>query len=103
MGPYSSVGAHIQTGKRSMAPDHFQTTPDPKKAINDTSVDPKQQYISRLSKTRMYKTLVLPQTLAPVPSPSVHALRCTWVSGACTCSRQGSVVSYSLWSTPSDA
>ena len=23
---------------------------------NDTSVDPKQQYISRLSKTRMYKT-----------------------------------------------
>ena len=28
----------------------------PKNPKNDTSVDPKQQYISRLSKTCMYKT-----------------------------------------------
>ena len=31
MGPYGSVGAHIKTGKRSMAQDHFKTPPDPKK------------------------------------------------------------------------
>ena len=30
MGPYGSVGAHIKTGKRSMAYDHFWTPPDPK-------------------------------------------------------------------------
>ena len=33
MGPYGSVGAHIKTGERSMAYDHFQTPPDPKRAI----------------------------------------------------------------------
>ena len=32
MGPYGSVGAHIKTGKRSMAYDHFWTPPDPKMA-----------------------------------------------------------------------
>ena len=38
-----------------------------------------------------------PQTLAPVVGPIVHvALRCTWVGGACTCSKQYSVVWYSL-------
>ena len=35
MGPYGSVGAHIKTGKRSMAPDHFQTPPDPKKGYKN--------------------------------------------------------------------
>ena len=35
MGPYGSVGAHIKTGKRSMAPDHFQTSPDPKKGYKN--------------------------------------------------------------------
>ena len=33
MGPYGSVGAHIKTGKRSMAHDHFQTPPDPQRVI----------------------------------------------------------------------
>ena len=32
MGPYGSVGAHIKTGKRSMAHDHLWTPPDPKMA-----------------------------------------------------------------------
>ena len=31
MGPYGSVGAHIKTGKRYVALDHFKTPPDPKK------------------------------------------------------------------------
>ena len=31
MGPYGSVRAHIKTGKRYMAQDHFKTPPDPKK------------------------------------------------------------------------
>ena len=31
IGPYGSVGAHIKTGKRYMAQDHFQTPPDLKK------------------------------------------------------------------------
>ena len=31
MGPYGLVGAHIKTGKRYMAQDHFKTPPDPKK------------------------------------------------------------------------
>ena len=35
MGPYGSVGAHIKTGKRSMAPDQFQTPPDPKKGYTN--------------------------------------------------------------------
>ena len=35
MGPYGSVGAHIKTGKRSMAPDQFQTPPDPKKGYKN--------------------------------------------------------------------
>ena len=54
MGPYGSVGAHIKTGRSPMAQDHFQTPPDPKKGYknqeNDTSVDPKQQYILKLRK-----------------------------------------------------
>ena len=41
MGPYGSVGAHIKTGKRSMAPDHFQTPPDPKKGYTNQK-KPKQ-------------------------------------------------------------
>ena len=42
---------------------------------NDTSVDPKQQYISRLSKTRMYKTVwqTKEETSARLHSPkSTH-------------------------------
>ena len=35
MGPYGSVGADIKTGKRSMAPDHFQTPPDPQKGYTN--------------------------------------------------------------------
>ena len=31
MGPYGSVGAHIKTGERYMAQEHFQTPPDSKK------------------------------------------------------------------------
>ena len=31
MGPYGSVGAHIETGRSPMAQDHFKTPPDPKK------------------------------------------------------------------------
>ena len=31
MGPYGSVGAHIKTGKRYMAQEHFKTPADPKK------------------------------------------------------------------------
>ena len=31
MCPHGSVGAHIKTGKRYMAEDHFKTPPDPKK------------------------------------------------------------------------
>ena len=31
MGPYGSVGAHIKTGTRYMAQEHFKTPPDPKK------------------------------------------------------------------------
>ena len=31
MGPYCSVGAHIKTGKRYMAQDHFKTPPGPQK------------------------------------------------------------------------
>ena len=39
------------------------------------------------------------QILASVLGPRVHnALRYTWISGACTCSKQCSVVRYSLWS-----
>ena len=32
MGLCGSVGAHIKTGKRYMAQDHFKTPPDPKMA-----------------------------------------------------------------------
>ena len=45
MGPYGSVGAHIKTGKRSMAPDHFQTPPDPQKGYKNQNIqkkDPKK-------------------------------------------------------------
>ena len=31
MGPYGSVGAHIKTGKRYMAQEHFETPPGPKR------------------------------------------------------------------------
>ena len=35
MGPYGSVGAHIETGRSPMAQDHFQTPPDPKKVYKN--------------------------------------------------------------------
>ena len=31
MGPCGSVGAHIKTGERYMAQDHFKTPPEPQK------------------------------------------------------------------------
>ena len=43
MGPYGSVGSHIKTGKRSMAPDHFETPPDPKKGYKNQQKSPKNQ------------------------------------------------------------
>ena len=35
MGPYGSVWADIKTGKSPMAPDHFQTPPDPKRGYKN--------------------------------------------------------------------
>ncbi len=35
MGPYGSIGAHIRTGERYMAHNHFQTPPDPKKVYKN--------------------------------------------------------------------
>ena len=43
MGPYGSVGAHIKTGKRSMAPDHFQIPPDPKKGYKNQKIPNKSK------------------------------------------------------------
>ena len=48
MGPYGSVGAHIKTGKRSMAPDHFQTPPDPKKGYKNQKQSQKDQKIQKM-------------------------------------------------------
>ena len=47
MGPYGSVGAHIKTGKRSMAPDHFQTPPDPQKGYTNPKMIPKDVKAAR--------------------------------------------------------
>ena len=35
MGPYGLVGAHIKTGRSPMAPDHFQTPPDPQRGYKN--------------------------------------------------------------------
>ena len=43
MGPYGSVGAHIKTGKRYMAQDHFKTPPDPKKGNGMTKKQQKKK------------------------------------------------------------
>ena len=48
MGPYGSVGAHIKTGKRYMAQDHFQTPPDPKKGHGMTKNLQKNKKYSRV-------------------------------------------------------
>ena len=40
MGPYGSVGAHIKTGRSPMAPDHFQTPPDPQKGYTNQEMTP---------------------------------------------------------------
>ena len=49
MGPYGSVGAHIKTGKRYMAQDHFKTPPDPKKGHEITKHPQKSKISSRVS------------------------------------------------------
>ena len=48
MGPYGSVGAHIKTGKRKMAQDHFKTPPDPKKGHGMTNNPQKSKKTSRV-------------------------------------------------------
>ena len=40
MGPYGSVGPHIETGRSPMAQDHFKTPPDPKKGYKHQQNDP---------------------------------------------------------------
>ena len=50
MGPYGSVGAHIKTGKRYMAQDHFKTPPDPKKGHGMTTHAQKEKNILELAK-----------------------------------------------------
>ena len=55
MGPYGSVGAHIKTGKRSMAPDHFQTPPDPKKGYKNPKIIKK----SKIPKKCIFGPLLL--------------------------------------------
>ena len=45
MGPYGSVGAHINTGKSPMAQDHFKTPPDPQRGITIQKIT---QKISKL-------------------------------------------------------
>ena len=40
MGPYGSDGAHIKTGWRHMAHDHFQTPPDPTKCYTNLKNTP---------------------------------------------------------------
>ena len=60
MGPYGSVWAHIKTGRRSVAPDHFQTPPDPKKGYK-TQNNP--QKIQKQNKNMLRK--YFPSTVAP--------------------------------------
>ena len=55
MGPYGSVGAHIKTGKRSMAYDHFWTPPDPKMAHKN----PKMIQKSKIPKNCIFWPLLL--------------------------------------------
>ena len=48
MGPYGSVGAHIKTGRSSMAQDHLKTPPDPKKCHGMTKNPQKSKKSSRV-------------------------------------------------------
>ena len=43
MGPYGSVGAHIKTGERYMAQEHFKTLLHPKKDYHNLRKLPKQK------------------------------------------------------------
>ena len=38
MNPYGSMWAHIKTGRSHMAQDHFQITPDPKRAMEGPQI-----------------------------------------------------------------
>ena len=46
MGPCGSVGAHIKTGKRYMAQDHFKNPPDPQKG-NGMTTNPQKNKLSQ--------------------------------------------------------
>ena len=48
MDPYGSIGAHIKTGKRYMAQDHFKIPPDPKKGNGMTKNPQKSKTYSRV-------------------------------------------------------
>ena len=50
MGPYGSVGAHIKTGKRYMAQDHFKTLSGPKKGNGMTKIRKKVKNLLELAK-----------------------------------------------------
>ena len=52
MGPYGSVGAHIKTGERYMAQDHFKTPPDPKKGHEMTKQPQKSKKSSRVGQEK---------------------------------------------------
>ena len=55
MGPYGSVGAHIKTGKRYMAQDHFKTPPDPKKGHGMTKNPEKSKTSSRVRQDNSHR------------------------------------------------
>ena len=57
MGPYGSVGAHIKTGKSSMAQDHFKTPPDPKKGHGMTKNPQKDKKYSRVGRSRPWRSI----------------------------------------------
>jgi len=47
MGPYGSVGAHINTGRSPMAQEHFKTPPDPQKGYTNQKMNQKSWLGSR--------------------------------------------------------
>ena len=73
MGPYGSVGAHIKTGKRSMAPDHFQTPPDPKKGYKN-----QKQIKKRSKKTKTCSGNTFHLRYRGVLLVPVHELAAPW-------------------------
>ena len=61
MGPYGSVGAHIKTGKRYMAQDHFKNPPDPKK---DNGMNKNHQTSKKYSSQEMLPVNLVVATAA---------------------------------------